>query len=73
MIGCGGCEGKGNHKRLCPRHPDYHPWLRLALMAEEIGDTIGSNDTGIANQAYSLVGQIKEAMKEQPWRGSGSE
>lgn len=65
---CGGCAGLGSHRRLCPRHPDYHPWLRLAVMAEDIGDTIGGNDPGLANQAYSLASRIQEAMKEHPWQ-----
>lgn len=70
MIDCGGCQGLGSHRATCPHHPDYHPWLRLARMAEEIGDVIGSNDTGLANQAYALSGGIRELMKERPWRRS---
>ena len=69
MIGCGGCEGLGAHRRLCPHHPDYHPWRRYAMWAEDIGDGIGSNDTGVANTAYQLSARIKEAMAEHPWRG----
>lgn len=68
MTDCGGCRGEGAHRKLCPRHPDYHPWLRLVMMAEDIGDTIGSNDTGIANTAYALSARIKAAMVEHPWR-----
>lgn len=68
MTECGGCNGLGSHRRLCVHHPDYHPWLRLALMAEDIGDTIGSNDAGTANQAYALAGRIRELMSEHPWR-----
>jgi hypothetical protein len=66
--GCGGCRGVGAHRRHCPRHPDYHPWRRLADMAESIGDTIGGNDTGIANRAYSLAGAIRDAMPDHPYR-----
>jgi hypothetical protein len=64
---CGGCQGLGNHRQLCPRHPDYHPWKRLAVMANDIGDTIGGNDPGVANQAYALVGEIRRLMIEHPW------
>lgn len=58
----------GSHRRHCPHHPDYHPWRILAEMAEDIGDTIGANDTGIANTAYSLSARIKEAISEHPWQ-----
>lgn len=62
---CGGCRGLGAHQRFCPRHPDYHPWRRLAAMAEDIGDGIGSNDPGLANRAYALSGAINEAIRER--------
>lgn len=67
-AGCGGCRGIGAHRRYCPRNPDYHPWRRLADMAESIGDTIGSNEPGIANRAYFLAGAIREAMPDHPYR-----
>lgn len=67
-MNCGGCQGIGSHQRLCPQHPNYHPYRRLAVMAEDIGDTIGANDPGIANHAYSLAAQIKKLMWDQPWR-----
>ena len=62
---CGGCQGLGNHRRLCPHHPDYHPWRRLAQMAEDIGDTIGSNDPGLANRAYDLAGRINALVRDR--------
>jgi hypothetical protein len=37
-------------------------------MAEDIGDTIGSNDTAIANTAYSLSSRIKELIEQKPYR-----
>lgn len=70
MSLCGGCQGIGSHRRLCPRHPDYHPWKRLADMAETIGDTTGSNEPGIANAAYSLAAQIRAAMPEHPYHAA---
>lgn len=72
-IPCGGCQGLGAHQRLCTSHPDYHPWKRLAQMAEDIGDTIGGNDTGIANQAYSLAGQIRALIAEHQGRKAQAE
>lgn len=64
---CGGCRGLGAHQKYCPRHPNYHPWRRLADQAEHIGDTIGSNDPAIANAAYSLSGRIRAAMEQHPY------
>jgi hypothetical protein len=68
-VTCGGCEGKGAHQKYCVKHPNYHPWRRLADQAENIGDTIGSNDPGVANRAYFLAGEIRRLMDERPWRG----
>lgn len=68
---CGGCAGLGSHRRNCPKHPNYHPWYRLEQMAEEIGDTIGANDTGLSNTAYSLAARIRLLIIDHPWRGLG--
>lgn len=65
--GCGGCRGIGNHRRHCPHHPNYHPWRVLADRAEDIGDTIGSNEPGIANRAYQLGALIREAIPAHPY------
>ena len=65
---CGGCIGIGNHRKFCPNHPDYHPWKRLAQMANDIGDTIGGNDPGLANAAYQLEARIVAAIPEHPYR-----
>lgn len=65
---CGGCQGLGAHRQFCPHHPDYHPWKRLAAMAEDIGDTIGANEAGLANRAYALAGAIKDAMPDHPFQ-----
>jgi hypothetical protein len=67
-VECGGCRGLGAHQRYCPRHPNYHPWRRLADQAENIGDTIGANDTAVANMAYGLAGRIRRLIEEHPWR-----
>lgn len=65
---CGGCQGLGSHRHHCPRHPDYHPWRLLADQAENIGDTIGGNDPGLANRAYDLSVRIRAAMVDHPFR-----
>ena len=66
MSDCGGCQGIGAHRRHCPRHPDYHPWRRLADMAESIGDSIG--EPALANRAWSLASAIREAIQTRPYR-----
>ena len=71
MTDCGGCQNLGAHRRHCPHHPDYHPWQRMADMAEEIGDVIGSNDVGIANTAYQLSERIRALIEAS--RPSGSQ
>lgn len=68
MNDCGGCQNIGSHRRHCPRNPDYHLWKKLAEMAEDIGDRIGSNDCGLANRAYALSGAIKDAIPAHPYR-----
>lgn len=65
---CGGCLNLGSHRRFCPHHPDYHPWRRLATMAEDIGDAIGSNDVVMANTAYGLASSINACIAAHPWR-----
>lgn len=68
MRGCGGCEGLGAHSRLCPEHPQYHPYLRYERMAEDIGDGIGGTDPALANAAYALAGRLRDFMREHPYR-----
>lgn len=65
-AGCGGCRGRGAHRRLCPRHPGYHPWLRLIAAADSIGDSVGVPE--LANRAWSLAGAIRVAMLDHPYR-----
>lgn len=64
MAGCGGCQGLGAHQKLCPNNPNWTLYLRPAVMAEDIGDTIGSNDPGLANRAYDLASRIKAKHRE---------
>ena len=63
---CGGCKGQGSHRRHCPRHPSYHPWIPLADRAESIGDSIG--DPALANRAWALAGAIRDEMPNHPYR-----
>ena len=66
--GCGGCEGLGNHRRLCPLHPHYHPWKLFAEQAETAGDVIGSNNGELANQPYALGAKIRAVIAEEQAR-----
>lgn len=71
---CGGCRGIGSHRRHCPRNPNYHPWLKLADDAENLGDSIGSNFPGLANRAYHISGALREEVKQRReaseyWKG----
>lgn len=63
--GCGGCKGQGSHRRHCPRHPSYHPWIPLADRAEDIGDSIGVPE--FANRAWALAGAIRDGMADHPY------
>lgn len=63
---CGGCRGEGSHRRHCPRHPSYHPWIPLADQAESIGDSIGVPE--LANRAWALGAAIRAEMPNHPYR-----
>lgn len=63
---CGGCRDMGSHRRHCPRHPDYHPFIVLADRAESIGDSVGVPE--LANRAWALAGAIREAVPNHPYR-----
>lgn len=65
---CGGCKGQGAHRRHCPRHPSYHPWIPLADRAESIGDSIGVPE--LANRAWQLAGAIRAEMPMHPYRAA---
>lgn len=51
---CGGCLGLGAHSKTCYTQPGAL-WVRLAAMADSLGDNIGSNDMAAANMAYVLA------------------
>lgn len=59
MTSCGGCEGLGAHRRTCPTQPGWN-WARLYMIADELGDSIGSNDIEAANMAYAIAGRMKK-------------
>jgi hypothetical protein len=57
--GCGGCEGMGAHRRHCPRNPNYTHWLPMQAAAEDLGDRVGSNNTGLANTFYAAASELR--------------
>jgi len=60
-VVCGGCEGLGSHRRWCR--------AVVGTMAASVGpygdtlgslgDLIGANNPGLANQAYALAAEVR--------------
>ncbi len=63
VLDRGGCKGQGAHSRRCHTQPGWF-WHRLTDLAEELGDTIGSNDPESANMAYAIAGRMKARARE---------
>ncbi len=61
---CGGCEGLGAHGRLCRTRPGWY-FRRLAAMADDLGDAIGSNDPESANYAYAISTRMGAKAQKQ--------
>lgn len=61
---CGGCKGKGAHSRRCRTNPGWF-YYRLQDMAENLGDTISSNDVTSANMAYAIASRMKQRAEEK--------
>lgn len=64
-VRCGGCQGKGAHRRYCPAVVGRHAAMRgrWSQRCEDLADEIGANDPGAANRLYQLAGQFRtEAM-----------
>lgn len=60
---CGGCEGLGAHGRLCRTRPGWY-FRRLAAVAGDLADDIGSNDCESANMAYAIAGRMNRRADE---------
>lgn len=63
---CGGCEGKGAHRRWCPVEVGERAayFGQLSEQAENLGDRIGPNDMGAANRAWALAGELRRRALE---------
>lgn len=58
---CGGCQGLGRHKRWCHAVVGraasvYGP---MSERVEAMGDTVGSNNPGLANRYYDLAARTR--------------
>lgn len=64
---CGGCEGKGSHKRWCEVAVGPHAAYlgRLSEQAESLGDSIGPNEMGAANHAWAAAGLLRAAAQQR--------
>lgn len=60
---CGGCAGKGSFSSRCISQPGSI-WRRLSDQAEDLADTIASNDPEAANIAYRLAGRFMKKWEE---------
>lgn len=59
---CGGCQGKGAHRRWCVNHVGrfasiYGP---MAEQLEQMGDTVGPNNMGLSNRLWRLSADMRE-------------
>ncbi len=67
MTACGGCQGLGSHQRWCRvvvgvAASVYGP---MGEQLETMGDTVGSNNTGIANRLYGLSAEVRAWAEQQ--------
>lgn len=62
---CGGCAGMGSHRKHCVHNPNYDYRLKLADQAESLADSIGSNNTGAANNCYTAAGLLRQQVREE--------
>ena len=64
---CGGCAGKGAHKRYCPEvvGPAASIIGRWAERAGSLGDHVGPNEMGAANHLWAAAGLLRKAAAER--------
>lgn len=62
---CGGCEGKGAHRRWCPAVVTPRAALLgpLGERAESLGDTVGANEPDATNHLYAAASLLKNAAR----------
>lgn len=66
---CGGCRGMGAHRRWCVRVVGLSASIRgrQAEMAENLADSVGSNNPAASNHLYAASGLLR-AQAEQAKR-----
>lgn len=59
---CGGCEGKGSHRRWCEASVGRGASLlgRYSEQAESLADSVGANNTGAASYLYAAAGLLRK-------------
>ena len=64
---CGGCAGKGAHRRYCPEVVGRHASIMggWAERAESLGDSVGSNEMGASNHLWAAASLLRKAATER--------
>lgn len=67
MSACGGCQNIGAHKRWCINKVGltasvYGP---MAEQLEAMGDRVGPNNMGLANELWHLSGEMRAWAESQ--------
>lgn len=70
MNDCGGCQGKGNHRRWCPKSVGLSASVygSMSERLEDMGDTVASNNMGLANRLWQLSADMRvwaESLKRE--------
>lgn len=65
LATCGGCQGIGSHRRWCPAKVGAMASVygTMSQRLESMGDTVGSNDMGLANELYLLSGKLLDKAR----------
>jgi hypothetical protein len=64
---CGGCAGKGAHRRYCPWVVGANASImgRYAERAASLGDSVGPNEMGAANHLWAAAALLRKAAAER--------
>jgi hypothetical protein len=64
---CGGCAGKGAHRRYCPWVVGANASIMggWADRAESLGDSVGPNEMGAANHLWAAASLLRKGAAER--------
>lgn len=64
---CGGCRDLGAHAAWCPERvgPVAAKYVKMAAMAESIGDDIGGNEPQWSSTAWGLASWLRLRAREE--------